>query len=80
MSSVSLKFPWGGSQGSRETALPKTEAYNSELSTTGLVSLGLLSDVSVRHPWEDKLQELILLDISKWESLSRVPVLGEQLR
>lgn len=57
--------------------MPKTEAYNSELSTTDLVSLGLLSDVSVRHSWKDKLQELILLDISKWESLSRVRVLGE---
>lgn len=45
--------------------MPKTEAYNSELSTMGLVSLGWLGDVSIQCSWGGKLQELVLLDISK---------------
>lgn len=58
--------------------MPKTEAYDSELPATGLVNLSWLDDVSVRHSWKGKLQEMILLDISKWELLSRNWRLGAE--
>lgn len=58
--------------------MPKTEAHTSELSTTGLVDLSWLGDVSVRHSWKGKLQEMILLVISKWELLSRNWSLGAE--